>query len=106
MEHHEVWEWHENHTPPLNHPDIVLSRFIRNKGSGAINFPITDSNGIIHQPDYIQIVWTYDPFVLAIVQSSPYLYGQALHIKPRLMTARHPHYNPSDLNLFKMYHQE
>ncbi len=49
---------------------------------------------------------TYDPFVLAIVKSSPYLYGQALHIRPHLMTARRPRYNPSDLHMFKTYHQE
>ncbi len=46
---------------------------------------------------------TYDPFVLAIVQDNPYLYGQALHIMPRLMTTHHPRYDPSDLHVFKMY---
>ena len=112
MEHHKVWERRDapaaspNHTPPLDCSDIVPAGFVQNEGSGAIKFPITDSNGVIHQPDYIQIVWTYDPFVLAIVRSSPYLYGQALHIEPRLMTTHHPRYDPSDLDIFKMYHQE
>ncbi len=46
---------------------------------------------------------TYDPFVLAIIKDNLYLYGQALHITPRLMTKRQPHYDPSDLGIFKMY---
>ncbi len=46
---------------------------------------------------------TYDPFVLAIIQDNPYLYGQALHIMPRTMTERHPQYDPSDLLMFKTY---
>jgi len=46
---------------------------------------------------------TYSPFVLAIVQDNPYLYGQALHIAPKLMTSQCPHYDPSDLAIFKMY---
>ncbi len=112
MEHHKVWERCDsptaspNYAPPLDCSDIVPSRFVRNKGLGAIKFPITNSNGVVHQPDYIQIVWTYNPFVLAIVQSSPYLYGQALHIEPHLMTTRRPRYDLTDLDIFKMYHQE
>jgi len=46
---------------------------------------------------------TYNPFILAIVQDNPYLYSQALHITPKLMMSCHPHYNPSDLSIFKMY---
>jgi len=76
MEHHEVWEQRvdpatsPNYAPPLNHVDIVPPRFVQNEGSGAVDFPITDSNGVVHQPDYIQIVMMYDPFVIAIVKSS------------------------------------
>ncbi len=47
---------------------------------------------------------TYDPFILVIVWDNPYLYGQALHIKPCLMTEHHPRYDPSDLAIFKMYY--
>jgi len=46
---------------------------------------------------------TYDPFILAIVKDNPYLYGQALHIKPRTMSTQHPRYDPSDLHMFQMY---
>ncbi len=46
---------------------------------------------------------TYDPFVLAIVKECPYLYGQALHIAPKSVSALHPQYNPSDLLMFKAY---
>src|SRR6266404_9486667 len=46
---------------------------------------------------------TYDPFVLAIVKDCPYLYRQALQIKPQTMTALRPHYDPSDLLQFKAY---
>src|SRR6266404_4611991 len=46
---------------------------------------------------------TYDLFVLAIVKDCPYLYGQALQIKPRTMTALRPRYDPSDLLQFKAY---
>ena len=112
MKHHQVWSRREtpaaspNYTPSEDGPDVVPAGFVRNTGPGAIHFPITDSRGAVHQPDYVQVAMTYDPFVLAIVKSSPYLYGQALHIRPRLMTARRPRYDPSDLHLFKTYHQE
>ena len=45
----------------------------------------------------------YDLFILAIVRDNPYLYGQALHITPQLMMSHRPHYDPSDLHIFKMY---
>jgi len=112
MEHHQVWSWREtptaspNYAPSEDRPDVVLAGFVRNMGPGAIHFPITDSRGAVHQPDYVQVAMTYDPFVLAIVKSSPYLYGQALHIRPHLMTAHCPWYDPSDLHMFKTYHQE
>ena len=86
MEHHQVWERREtptaspNYTPSEDGPDIVPAGFVRNTGPGAVHFPITDSRGVVHQPNYVQVAMTYDPFVLAIVKSSPYLYGQALHI--------------------------
>ncbi len=79
---------------------------MQNEGPGKIDFPITNLQGVTLQPDYIQVVMTYDLFVLAIVQDNPYLYGQALHIAPKLQTAHHPHYNPSDLLIFKMYHSD
>ncbi len=112
MEHHQVWERREtpatspNYTPSEDRPDVVPAGFVRNTGPGAIHFPITNSRGVIHQPNYIQVVMTYNLFVLTIVKSSPYLYGQALHIRPRLMTVCRPRYDPSDLHMFKMYHQE
>ena len=46
---------------------------------------------------------TYDPFILAIIKDNPYLYGQALHIEPRAMSAQRPRYDPSDLHMFRMY---
>ena len=112
MEHHQVWGRREtpatspNYAPSEDGPDIVLARFIRNKGPGAIHFPITDSRGVIHQPNYVQVVMTYDPFVLAIIKSSPYMYGQALHIRLHLMMSRRPCYDPPNLHMFKTYHQE
>ncbi len=81
----------------------MLVGFVQNKGAGKIDFPITNRQGITQQPDYIQVVMTYDPFILAIVRDNPYLYSQALHIMPRLMTEHRPHYDPSNLGIFKMY---
>ncbi len=48
---------------------------------------------------------TYNPFILAIVKNSPHLYGQALHIAPKLQPACRPHYDPLDLSIFKTYHK-
>jgi len=110
MRHSEVWELHDtpaaspNYAPSNdNRMDIVPVGFMRNEGSGRVDFPITNAQGITRQPDYIQVVMMYNPFVLAIVWDNPYLYGQALQIKPRMMTDRRPRYNPSDLLMFKTY---
>jgi len=92
-----------NYTPSEDRPDIVPIGFVQNEGARKIDFPITNRQGITHQPDYIQIVMTYNPFVLAIIRDNPYLYGQALHIAPWTMTEHRPHYNPSDLHIFKAY---
>ncbi len=109
MRHSEVWGLRDvpaatpNYTPSDDQPDIVLIGFVWNEGAERIDFPITNRQGITRQPDYIQVVMTYDPFVLAIVQDNLYLYGQALHIAPHLMTEHCPRYDPSDLHIFKMY---
>ncbi len=109
MRHSEVWGLRDipatlpNYTPSNNRSDIVPLGFVRNEGPGRVNFPIRDRHGVICQPDYIQVVLTYDPFVLAIIKDCPYLYGQALHIVPRSMTALCPRYDPSDLLVFKAY---
>ncbi len=109
MRHSEVWGLREvpaaapNYAPSDNRSDIVLIGFVRNKGAGSVDFPITNCQGVTHQPDYIQVVMTYDPFVLAIVKDCPYLYRQALQITPKTMTALHPRYDPSNLAMFKAY---
>ena len=109
MHHHETWGLRDvpaaspNYAPSKDRLDVVPAGFVRNEGPGKINFPITDLQGLTQQPDYIQVVMTYDPFVLAIVKDNPYLYGQALHIKPRTTEERRPHYDPSDLLMFKTY---
>ena len=109
MQHSEVWGLCDvlaaspNYTPSDDRSDIVPIGFMRNEGAGRVDFPTTDLQGNTRQPDYIQVVMTYDPFILAIVWDNPYLYGQALHIAPQLMTEHRPHYDPSDLLLFKMY---
>jgi len=109
MHHHETWEFRgvptasPNYTPSEDRPDIVPVGFIWNEGFGRVNFPITDLQGRTQQPNYIQVVMTYDPFVLAIVKDNPYLYGQALHIAPHTMTEQCPCYDTSDLHIFKTY---
>jgi len=110
MHHRNTWEFRDaaaaaspNYTPSEDRPDVVPVGFVRNEGPGRINFPITDLQGRTQQPDYIQVVMTYDPFVLAIVKDNPYLYGQALHIEPRTDEAQRPCYDPSDLTIFKTY---
>src|SRR6266404_5671978 len=109
MHHHETWGLRDvpaaspNYAPSEDRPDIVPVGFIRNEGPGRVNFPITDLQGCTQQPDYVQVVMTYDPFVLAIGKNNPYLYGQALHIKPHTMTEHCPRYDPSDLHMFKTY---
>src|SRR6266404_3537268 len=108
MHHRTTWEFRDaavaaspNYAPPEDRPDVVPAGFVRNEGPGRVNFPITDLQGRTQQPDYIQVVMTYDPFVLAIVKDNPYLYGQALHIEPRTNEAQRPRYDPSDLTIFK-----
>jgi len=110
MHHRTTWEFRDvvaaaspNYTPSTDRTDVVPVGFVRNEGPGRINFPITDLQGRTQQPDYIQVVMTYDPFVLAIVKDNPYLYGQALHIEPRTDEAQRPRYDPSDLTIFKTY---
>jgi len=109
MRHSDVWGLREvpaaspNYAPSDDRTDVVPIGFIRNEGTRSVDFPITDLHNITRQPDYIQVVMTYDPFMLAIVKDNLYLYGQALHIAPKAMTALHPRYNPSDLLVFKMY---
>jgi len=109
MRHSEVWGLQEvpaaspNYAPSEDQPDVVPIGFVWNEGAERVNFPITDRQGTTHQPDYIQVVMTYDLFVLAIVRDNPYLYGQALHIVPRTMTEHRPRYDPSDLLMFKAY---
>jgi len=110
MHHRTTWEFRDaaaatspNYAPSEDRPDVVPVGFVRNEGSGRINFPITDLQGRTQQPDYIQVVMTYDPFVLAIVKDNPYLYGQALHIEPHTTKTQHPRYDPSDLAVFKTY---
>jgi len=94
MHHHESWGLRDvpaalpNYAPSKDRPDIVPVGFVRNEGPGRINFPITDLQGYTQQPDYVQVVMTYDPFVLAIIRGNPYLYGQALHIKPCTVEAQ------------------
>ncbi len=113
MHHSKVWGQCDspatspNYTPSNNNrTDIVLIGFMQNEGTRRVDFPITNLQGITRQPDYIQVVITYDLFILAIVQDNPYLYGQALHIVPKLMTMRRPRYNPSNLLMFKMYNSQ
>jgi len=109
MHHHETWGLRDvpaaspNYAPSEDRPDIVPAGFVWNEGPGRINFPITDLQGRTQQPDYIQVVMTYDPFVLAIVRDNPYLYGQALHIEPHTTEEWRPRYDPSDLLVFKTY---
>src|SRR6267378_4111726 len=109
MHHSQTWEFRDvpaaspNYAPSEDRPDIVPAGFVRNEGPGRVNFPITDLQGWTQQPDYIQVVMTYNPFVLAIVKDNPYLYGQALHIEPRTDEAQRPRYDPSDLTVFKTY---
>jgi len=110
MHHSEIWGLRDipatspNYTPSNDdRMDVVPIGFMWNEGAGWVDFPITNRHGITRQPDYIQVVMMYDPFVLAIVKDCPYLYGQALQIKPRTMMALRPHYDPSDLLQFKAY---
>src|SRR6266404_3168605 len=109
MHHHETWGLRDvpaaspNYAPSKDRLDVVPAGFVRNEGPGKINFPITDLQGLTQQPDYIQVVMIYNPFVLAIVRDNPYLYGQALHIEPRTDKAQRPRYDPSDLLIFKTY---
>ncbi len=87
MRHSEVWGLRDipaaspNYAPSEDWLDIVLIGFVRNEGAERVDFPITDRQGTTHQPDYIQVVMTYDLFVME----------------------RHPHYDPSDLYIFKTY---
>jgi len=78
--------------------------FIRNEGLNFIPFPITDTDGITQHPDYIHVVMIDDPFMLAIVQGNPHVYGQALHIAPQIPDYRRPRYDPSDLAIFRARH--
>jgi len=109
MRHSQTWEFRvvptasPNYAPSEDRPDVVPAGFVWNEGSGRINFPITDLQGHTQQPNYIQVVMTYDPFILAIVKDNPYLYGQALHIEPCTAEAQRPRYDPSDLLVFKTY---
>src|SRR6266404_9534125 len=45
-----------------------------------------------------------NPFVLAIIRGNPCVYGQALHITPRIPDHRCPRYDPSDLTIFRARH--
>jgi len=78
--------------------------FIRNDGLDFIPFPITDDDGITQHPDYIHVVMIDDPFVLAVVQGNPHVYGQALHITPHIPDYRRPQYDLSDLIIFRARH--
>jgi len=78
--------------------------FIRNEGLNFIPFPITDADGITQHPDYIHIVMINDPFILAVVRGNPHVYGQALHIAPRIPNHRRPRYDPLDLAIFRARH--
>ncbi len=78
--------------------------FIQNNGLNFILFPITDTDGITQHPDYIHVVMIDDPFVLAIIQGNPHVYGQALHITPHISDHQRPQYDPSDLVIFRAQH--
>jgi len=64
--------------------------FVQNEGLNFIPFTITDADGITQHPNYIHLIMTDNPFMLAIIQGNPHLYGQALHIVPRISDHRHP----------------
>ncbi len=78
--------------------------FVRNNGLNFVPFPITNTDGITQHPDYIHIVMIDDPFILAVIRGNPHVYGQALHITPRISDHRHPRYDPSDLVIFRARH--
>ncbi len=78
--------------------------FVKNEGLNFVPFPITDNDGITQHPDYIRIIMIDDPFMLAIIRGNPHVYGQALHIAPRIPDYRRPQYDPSDLVIFRACH--
>ncbi len=49
---------------------------------------------------------TDNPFLLAVVRGNPHVYGQALHITPRIFNHRRPRYDPSDLVIFRAHHDQ
>ncbi len=60
----------------------VPSGFRRNTGWDHVPFLIIDKDGELHQADFVQVVLSRDPLVLAIHEGDPHLYGSALHATP------------------------
>ncbi len=60
----------------------IPSGFRRNTGQDHIPFLIIDKDGELHQADFVQVVLSRDPLVLAIREGDPHLYGSALHATP------------------------
>src|SRR6266404_4923518 len=60
----------------------VPTGFRRNTGRDHVPFLIIDKDGELHQADYVQVVLSRDPLVLAIREGDPHLYGSALHATP------------------------
>ncbi len=60
----------------------VPSGFRHNTGQDHVPFLIVDKDSELHQADYVQVVLSRDPLVLAIHEGDPHLYGSALHATP------------------------
>src|SRR6266404_4949461 len=72
----------------------VPSGFRRNTGRDYVPFLIIDKDGELHQADFVQVVLSRDPLVLAIREGDPHLYGSALHATPYYDGEEYrPHYD-------------
>ncbi len=77
--HHNIWTVQTTMDSSIHE---VPTSFKRNTGRDYVPFLIINKDGKLHQADYIQVVISRDPLVLAIREGDPHLYGSALHATP------------------------
>ncbi len=77
--HHNLWT---TQTVPDGSIHEVPSGFRKNTGWDYIPFLIVNKDGELHHADFVQVVLSRDPLVLAIHEGDPHLYGSALHATP------------------------
>ncbi len=101
--HHNLWT---NQTATDGTTHEVPSGFRHNTGWDHVPFLIIDKEGAIHQANFVQVILSRDPLVLAIHEGDPHLYGSALHATPYYDGEEYcPRYDVWDLAVLERHYQ-